>query len=124
MRSYGGGNPLRLHPEGLVGWRLYGFASCRPIDWLPSSYVLGDTILALTSRWRRLYGLSFFLYAMHVILASITYKITSRIMSPVMYESVGYLIKISVGALGSIAIGMALGRFAPRVLKTLCGGRA
>lgn len=91
---------------------------------LPSLWVLGDRILTVTSRWRRLYGLSFFVYAMHVILVSLTYKVVSRFMPPMAYESIGYILKIAVGVLGSIAIGQLLGRFMPRVLRALCGGRA
>lgn len=90
---------------------------------LPSLWLLGGRILALTSRWRRLYGLSFFVYAMHVILVSITYKVASRFMPPLAYESIGYILKIVVGIFGSIAIGQLLGRFTPRVLRVLCGGR-
>lgn len=90
---------------------------------LPSLWLLGGRILALTSRWRRLYGLSFFVYAMHVILVSITYKVASRFMPPLAYESIGYILKIVVGMIGSVAIGQLLGRFTPRVLRVLCGGR-
>ena len=90
---------------------------------LPSLWVLGGGILALTSRWKRLYGLSFFVYAMHVILVSLIYKVVSRFMPPMAYESIGYILKIVVGMLGSIAIGQLLGRFMPRVLRVLCGGR-
>ena len=90
---------------------------------LPSLWLFGGRILALTSRWRRLYGLSFFVYAMHVILVSITYKVASRFMPPMVYESIGYILKIAVGIFGSITIGQLLGRFMPRVLRVLCGGR-
>ena len=55
--------------------------------------------------------------------ASITYKVASRFMPPLAYESIGYILKIVVGMIGSIAIGQLLGRFTPRVLRVLCGGR-
>ena len=104
---------------------VYGVASkILVVVGVPTLWGNGQRIARRTQRWKHLYGLTFFVYAMHVILVSVAYKIASRLMSPVMYESVGYLVKIAVGVFGSIAIGKALGRFAPRMLKTLSGGRA
>ena len=104
---------------------VYGVASkVLIVMGLPTLLFLGQRIAGRTRRWKHLYGLSFFVYAVHVILVSITYKIVSRLMPPVMYESVGYLVKIAVGIFGSIAIGKALCRVAPRMLELLCGGRA
>ena len=111
---------------GSVSRNLYVYHACSQImiiAGLPALWVLGDRILALTSRWRRLYGLSFFVYAMHVILVSLTYKVVSRFMPPIVYESIGYILKIIVGMFGSIAIGQLLSRSLPRVLRVLCGGR-
>lgn len=111
---------------GSVSRNLHVYRVCSQImiiAGLPSLWVLGDRILTLTSRWRRLYGLSFFVYAMHVILVSLIYKVASRFMPPMVYESIGYILKIAVGILGSVAIGQLLGRFMPRVLRVLCGGR-
>ena len=93
------------------------------VSGLPSLWVAGGKILALTARWKNLYGLAFFVYALHVMLASVTYKITVGLMSPVMYQSVGYLLKIAVGILGSLIVGRILARFTPRALNILCGGR-
>ena len=93
------------------------------VSGLPSLWVAGDKILALTARWKNLYGLAFFVYALHVMLVSVTYKITVSLMSPVMYQSVGYLLKIAVGIMGSLMVGHILERFTPRALNILCGGR-
>ena len=90
---------------------------------LPVLWAAGGRIVALTERWKHLYGLAFFVYAMHVIFVSMTYKITVKMMSPVMYQSMGYLLKIAVGIMGSLIVGRILARFAPKALNVLCGGR-
>ena len=90
---------------------------------LPTLWLIGDWIVFLTARWRNLYGLAFFVYAVHVILVSVTHKITFAVLSPMLYDSVGYLLKIAVGVLGSIVIGFILSKIAPNTLKILCGGR-
>ena len=93
------------------------------ITGLPTLWLTGDWIASLTARWRNLYGLAFFVYAVHVILVSVTHKITFAVLSPMLYDSVGYLLKIAVGVLGSIVIGFILSKIAPNTLKILCGGR-
>lgn len=90
---------------------------------IPVLWGLGSVIAAATSGLRRFYGLAFFVYAIHVMLCSITYKVTVQLMPPELYHSVGYLLKIAVGVVGSVTIGALLGRFAPRALQILCGGR-
>lgn len=46
-----------------------------------------------------------------------------RVLPPMAYETVGYVVKIAVGIGGSLAVGMALHRLTPRLLSVLCGGR-
>lgn len=93
------------------------------VSGLPLLWMAGDRIVSLTARWKSLYGLAFFVYAVHVMLVSVTGKITVGLMSPVVYQSVGYLLKIAVGIIGSLMSGCILARFAPRALNMLCGGR-
>ena len=72
---------------------------------------------------RCFWELSFFIYAFHVLLVSVTYKITSRMMPEQVYQSVGYLMKIAVGMFGSVVVGALLRQKLPRVYSLLCGGR-
>ena len=90
---------------------------------LPALWFVGDSIVSATSRWKQLYSLAFFVYAMHVIFVSVTHKVTERLLPPDLYESVGYLLKITIGIVGSLGIGCLLNRFSLRVLRVLCGGR-
>ncbi len=91
---------------------------------LPTLWFYGDWILSVTYRWKNFYGLAFFIYAAHVILVSVVHKITYALLTPVLYNSVGYLLKIAVGVFGSIVLGLVLTRVAPRFFKVLCGGRS
>lgn len=73
--------------------------------------------------FRRWWGLAFFIYAVHILFTSLAYQAMVRVLPPMAYETVGYVVKIAVGIGGSLAVGMALHRLTPRLLSVLCGGR-
>lgn len=58
-----------------------------------------------------------------ILFTSLAYRAMVRVLPPMAYETVGYVVKIAVGIGGSLALGAALHRFAPRLLSVLCGGR-
>ena len=72
---------------------------------------------------RRGWGLAFFVYAAHILFTSLAYRVAVGALPPAAYETVGYVVKIAVGIGGPLALGVALRRFAPRLLAVLCGGR-
>lgn len=90
---------------------------------LPTLWAAGNRIAALTARWKSLYALAFFIYAMHVIFVSVAYKISVAVMPPDIYQTLGYLLKIASGIFCSLAVGRCLAKFAPKALNVLCGGR-
>lgn len=81
------------------------------------------TVRAVLLPFRRWWGLAFFVYAVHILFTSLAYRAMVRVLPPMAYETVGYVVKIAVGIGGSLALGAALHRFAPRLLSVLCGGR-
>ena len=88
------------------------------------------TLAANLSRVRRLllsvrplWGFAFFVYAQHTLLTGIVRDVTRQLFSPIWQETVGFGLRIGVGIIGSLAMGAALRRFAPRLFCLLCGGR-
>lgn len=90
---------------------------------LVSLWLSRTAVRAVLLPFRRWWGLAFFVYAVHILFTSLAYRAMVRVLPPMAYETVGYVVKIAVGIGGSLAFGAALHRFAPRLLSVLCGGR-
>lgn len=90
---------------------------------LATLWFYSDELMRMFGRWRSLFGLSFFIYAFHVILVSVAYKVLSHTLPMEPYQSVGYVLKIAFAMLGSLGVGVTLRRFMPRMYSVLCGGR-
>lgn len=80
-------------------------------------------IVLLMRPVRRWWGLSFFVYAAHLLFTSLGHQVTVRVFSPELYATVGYALNVAVGIAGPLALGVLLHRLAPSVLAVLCGGR-
>lgn len=72
---------------------------------------------------RRWWGLSFFVYAAHLLFTGLGHQVTARVLSPALDETAGYVLKVAVGIAGPLALGVLLRRLAPGALAVLCGGR-
>lgn len=90
---------------------------------LATLWFYSDELMRMFDRWRSFFGLSFFIYAFHVILVSVAYKALSHALPTEPYHSVGYVLKIAFAMLGSLGVGVMLRRFMPRMYGLLCGGR-
>lgn len=103
------------------------FAGCQRLMilfGLAALWLNRTAVRALLLPFRRWWGLAFFVYAAHILFTSLAYRVAVGALPPSVYETVGYVLKIAVGIGGSLALGAALHRFAPRLLDILCGGRS
>ena len=79
-----------------------------------------DGLARLLGRLRSVWGLSFFIYAIHSMAISVVVIVISRFEMP---SFVGYSMKLVAGVVGSIAIGYLLRHCFPRCFAVLVGGR-
>lgn len=99
------------------------FVKLMVLSGLPVVWLLSGRIAVALGFLRGLWSMAFFVYAAHIIFTSVAHKVCFRVLSPELYQSVGYLVKIFIGVAGSVALGCAMRRFANPVYRLLCGGR-
>lgn len=90
---------------------------------LGTTWFFSDELVRVCGWCRGWFGLTFFVYAFHVMLVSVSYKFLQRVLSPELYHGVGYLLKIAFVCCGSVAVGAVLRKKLPRAYSLLCGGR-
>lgn len=99
------------------------FVKLMVLSGLPVAWLLSERIARRLDVVRGLWPMAFFVYAAHVVFTSVAHKVCFRVLSPELYQSVGYLAKVFIGIGGSVVLGCAMRRFANPVYRLLCGGR-